>query len=197
MGNIPRTITFVRPFPLSIFVISYFAAGAHDRTRTGDPVLTKNVLYQLSYVGLFPLSSFVSELSTDAGGGGRIRTYVARRRRVYSPVQLSTLPPRQRRSQDPGAGRPGLDDLLGPYSVLPGSFSWSRRGDSNPQPGDYKSPALPLRHFGPLPPKGTKKGRPIGATFVSIANSRVPSIERLRARPLTLYRRNPAYTGTA
>ena len=25
--------------------------GAHDRTRTGDPVLTKNVLYQLSYVG--------------------------------------------------------------------------------------------------------------------------------------------------
>ncbi len=26
-------------------------SGAHDRTRTGDPVLTKNVLYLLSYVG--------------------------------------------------------------------------------------------------------------------------------------------------
>ena len=28
------------------------SAGAHDRTRTGDLVLTKDVLYQLSYVGL-------------------------------------------------------------------------------------------------------------------------------------------------
>ena len=27
-------------------------AGAHDRDRTGDLVLTKNVLYRLSYVGL-------------------------------------------------------------------------------------------------------------------------------------------------
>ncbi len=27
--------------------------GAHNQTRTGDPVLTKNVLYQLSYVGTF------------------------------------------------------------------------------------------------------------------------------------------------
>ena len=26
-------------------------AGAHDRDRTGDLVLTKDVLYQLSYVG--------------------------------------------------------------------------------------------------------------------------------------------------
>ena len=26
--------------------------GAHDRDRTGDLVLTKDVLYQLSYVGL-------------------------------------------------------------------------------------------------------------------------------------------------
>src|SRR3972149_298122 len=26
--------------------------GAHDRIRTGDPVLTKNVLYLLSYVGI-------------------------------------------------------------------------------------------------------------------------------------------------
>ena len=27
------------------------AAGAHDRDRTGDLILTKNVLYLLSYVG--------------------------------------------------------------------------------------------------------------------------------------------------
>ncbi len=28
--------------------------GAHNQTRTDDPVLTKNVLYQLSYVGNSP-----------------------------------------------------------------------------------------------------------------------------------------------
>ena len=33
-----------RPWPDS--------AGAHDRIRTGDLVLTKDVLYRLSYVGL-------------------------------------------------------------------------------------------------------------------------------------------------
>jgi hypothetical protein len=27
-------------------------AGAHDRIRTGDLILTKDVLYRLSYVGL-------------------------------------------------------------------------------------------------------------------------------------------------
>ena len=28
--------------------------GAHDRIRTGDLVLTKNVLYRLSYMGITP-----------------------------------------------------------------------------------------------------------------------------------------------
>src|SRR5438128_734705 len=38
-------------------LISHFSSlrGAHDRTRTGDPVLTKNVLYQLSYVGVIQI----------------------------------------------------------------------------------------------------------------------------------------------
>ena len=35
----------------SLFCPRNSIGGAHDRTRTGDPVLTKNVLYQLSYVG--------------------------------------------------------------------------------------------------------------------------------------------------
>ena len=29
--------------------------GAHDQDRTGDLILTKDVLYRLSYVGWFPL----------------------------------------------------------------------------------------------------------------------------------------------
>ena len=58
--------------PVSVRFSSLLAyAGAHDRTRTGDPVLTKNVLYQLSYVGLFPLSPLYYQLSTNlvAGAG--------------------------------------------------------------------------------------------------------------------------------
>ncbi|MEA3181449.1 MAG: hypothetical protein QOI59_4972, partial [Gammaproteobacteria bacterium] len=42
--------------------------GAHDRNRTGDLVLTKDVLYRLSYVGeLFQLR---------AGAGSGNRTHV-------------------------------------------------------------------------------------------------------------------------
>ena len=39
------------PSPPVFHSLCCFLAGAHDRTRTGDPVLTKNVLYQLSYAG--------------------------------------------------------------------------------------------------------------------------------------------------
>src|SRR3972149_5567235 len=45
-GNRPR-LRLAIPDPFFRFLPS----GAHDRTRTGDPVLTKNVLYLLSYVG--------------------------------------------------------------------------------------------------------------------------------------------------
>jgi hypothetical protein len=33
--------------------------GAHDQDRTGDLILTKDVLYRLSYVGWFPVASAV------------------------------------------------------------------------------------------------------------------------------------------
>ena len=42
--------------------------GAHDRNRTGDLVLTKDVLYRLSYVGL-DLS--LTRPKTGAGDGNR------------------------------------------------------------------------------------------------------------------------------
>src|SRR3990172_8618591 len=98
-------------------------SGAHDRTRTGDPVLTKNVLYLLSYVGSG--CSFV-ELEFGGRSGSALRLPVSIRvrswwrgqdsnlrspseRRVYSPVLLAAQPPR-----------------LGIWLL------WSRRGDSNP-----------------------------------------------------------------
>jgi hypothetical protein len=37
------------------YYLSKNLAGAHDRNRTGDLVLTKDVLYRLSYVGGQPL----------------------------------------------------------------------------------------------------------------------------------------------
>ena len=34
--------------------------GAHDRDRTGDLVLTKDVLYQLSYMGICPVGQLMN-----------------------------------------------------------------------------------------------------------------------------------------
>ena len=60
--------------------------GAHDQDRTGDLVLTKDVLCQLSYVGRFG--------SNRPHGQGRIRTSVARKeRQIYSLLPLTTRPP--------------------------------------------------------------------------------------------------------
>ena len=40
-----------------------FLPEAHDRTRTDDHILTKNVLYLLSYVGKLALSRIVYRLA--------------------------------------------------------------------------------------------------------------------------------------
>ena len=65
------------------------STGAHDRNRTGDLVLTKDVLYRLSYVGkiLYTRRStnalhrstkpeHRTESSTQAGAGSGNRTHV-------------------------------------------------------------------------------------------------------------------------
>ena len=40
----------------SLITSHFLETGAHDRNRTGDLVLTKDVLYRLSYVGPSNLS---------------------------------------------------------------------------------------------------------------------------------------------
>ena len=46
--------------------------GAHDRNRTGDLVLTKDVLYRLSYVGRpFKLTNPFLGIPVGAGDGNR------------------------------------------------------------------------------------------------------------------------------
>jgi hypothetical protein len=46
----PRTITYKNNPPESA---GCFFSGAEGRARTGDPILFRDMLYQLSYLGVF------------------------------------------------------------------------------------------------------------------------------------------------
>src|SRR5512143_616884 len=48
LGHQPLFTSYDWPLPISIYIVNY---GAHDRNRTGDLILTKDVLCQLSYMG--------------------------------------------------------------------------------------------------------------------------------------------------
>ena len=71
------------------------------------------------------------------GGQGRIRTSVARSAADLQSAAInhSATCPSSKESNDPACAR----------------RFWSRRWDSNPQPSDYKSDALPLSYAGDLP----------------------------------------------
>ena len=133
---------------------------AHDGNRTHDLFLTKEVLCRLSYVGilndpthywsgkrdsnprprawkaralpteLFPLS--LSRL-LSFGGEGRIRTSEGIRRQIYSLLPLAAREPLPPTPTIGGASKSHL----------------SRWRESNSQPTDYKSVALPLSYIGP------------------------------------------------
>lgn len=73
---------------------------AHNRIWTGDLILTKNVLYLLSYVGQSEASKAYTLRSTAlhiicerACGRGRIRTTEGVCRLSYSQIPLSTRAP--------------------------------------------------------------------------------------------------------
>ena len=59
------------------------------------------------------------------GGEGRIRTFVDVSQRIYSPSPLATRAPV-------------------PFPASGCQSNWSWQWDSNPQPADYKSAALPI-----------------------------------------------------
>ncbi len=94
--------------------------GAGNGTRTRDPELGRLALYQLSY-SRSPLQAHY-----HTGGEGRIRTSEGISRQIYSLLPLATREP-----------------LLPRLSCRP-----SRWRESNSQPPDYKSGALPLSYIG-------------------------------------------------
>ena len=94
--------------------------GAGNGTRTRDPELGRLALYQLSY------SRSLRRTHHYTGGEGRIRTSVGISRQIYSLLPLATREP-----------------LLPRLSCRP-----SRWRESNSQPPDYKSGALPLSYIG-------------------------------------------------
>ena len=101
--------------------------GAGDEVRTRDIQLGRLMLYQLSYTRSYTLRPNQQRSPQGADGGGRrIRTFVAKSRQSYSLLPLTT--------------RASLHNHQPSFKLR----KWSWRWDSNPQPADYKSAALPI-----------------------------------------------------
>ena len=106
--------------------------GAHNRTRTDDLFLTKEVLCQLSYVGPDPIARRDVEVVGREG---------------FEPPCLSDLVYSQasrRCSTDPLWRRAGSRLRARGGSGHRMDVRWSRRRDSNPKPAVYKTAALPI-----------------------------------------------------
>ena len=54
------------------FILRYFKNGAENRIRTDDLRITNALLYQLSYLGAFPVTMGIL---TDPGVAGNFRIY--------------------------------------------------------------------------------------------------------------------------
>jgi hypothetical protein len=135
--------------------------GAHERSRTADLILTKDVLYQLSYMG--EIKVFLIIGSERAGDEGRTRGIQLGRLTLY---QLSYSrgewmgKDSNLRSGDAADLQSAPFGQLGhPSGRIVVKVKWPKglaglargrreswRWDLNPQPPDYKSGALPLSY---------------------------------------------------
>jgi hypothetical protein len=124
--------------------------GADDRDRTGDLVLTKDVLCQLSYIGL---TSSVGGLRPakppDAFARGAPTPHSAHA--AHSPPLVRAgLPIRAPNGAPAGAERgvrgPASDCARGSGGTKSPGRSWSGRRGSNPRPTAWKAVTLPLSY---------------------------------------------------
>ena len=118
-----------------LFVLLAGLARAGDGVRTRDIQLGRLELYQLSY-------------SRTLWWRGKDSNLRSQWRQIYSLVPLTAREPlRGSRAEPPGVGRRVFRNFCSrfaypPWSVLRRSWRW----ESNPQPADYKSAALPLSY---------------------------------------------------
>ena len=129
--------------------------GAANRDWTGDLILTKDTLYLLSYSSIWlregdlnprPSGYEPDELPT-ALSRVNIKYYITGKSSWATKILF-----RLRRGElVEGEGFEPSKSSDGRFTVCslwplgnPSVYKWSRRWDSNPQPADYKSAALPI-----------------------------------------------------
>ena len=103
---------------------SWRSLGAANRIRTCDPVITNDVLYQLSYCG-GPCGAVRRGPKTPAPDIGQRRDFARKRRAEAVPrtgVPTHRQPQRDRKPRQPPAWACGGLDLIGEF-VAPGSSS--------------------------------------------------------------------------
>ena len=129
-------------------------SGADDRDRTGDLVLTKDALCQLSYIGLTRagfargLATLCRPTQSAAPTHARSRPAFGSPFDLHSRLRASALRPRrelQASEARPSSGR-WLADSAHSSLRQPASEGWSGRRGSNPRPTAWKAVTLPLSY---------------------------------------------------
>ena len=115
-------------------MLRWAKAGADDQDRTGDLVLTKDVLCQLSYIGLQRVVSQQSRLMAHL----RASHYGGQ----PSPDRLDGVPSVARPRFGVGPGLPAVARA----AVASVGEGWSGRRGSNPRPTAWKAVTLPLSY---------------------------------------------------
>ena len=91
--SLPRMCSTTEPRGQKKRRLAGTRCGAGDGIRTHDIQLGRLELYQLSYTRV-SLSALPAKCTCEfTGGGGRIRTFVVRRRQIYSLLPLATRVP--------------------------------------------------------------------------------------------------------
>ena len=140
---------------------------AHDRNRTGDLFLTKEVLCRLSYMGDFNFKWSGKRDSNPRPSAWKADALPLSYSRILAIRADVWLPNSLRPNQDAINHAPATNAItniwwrgkdsnlrrqsqrvysptpLATWVPLRTSLSWSHRRDSNPRPTDYKSVALP------------------------------------------------------
>ena len=146
-------------------------AGADDQNRTGDLVLTKDALCQLSYIGLRAFRLASSAISRPFAS----LTSVA----ATSLVRSDWLAILARVDPEPMALRTEPLTAIAPCALAMRAKAWSGRRGSNPRPTAWKAVTLPLSYSrlrARLPFCSTlRRGKPARASRAPVSRAGLPT----------------------